>query len=318
MLKVEIDSFSYSEKIILKDINFTLKAGEHLSILGESGCGKSTLLHLIYGLLHLENGKIYYNNKQLLGPKNALIPGEPFMKLVAQEFNIMPFSTVAENLGSHLSRLDEEKDEKRIDALLSTVEMETFKHTLVKNLSGGQKQRVVLAKALAKEPEILLLDEPFSNIDVFRKNKLQRKIFNYLREKNISCITATHDSEEALSFSDQIMMLKNGTMEMYATPESIYNDISTEYQAGFFGEANLLPKSVLHSKENSSEEIIVFPHQLRISEEKTQLLVHVIKSYFKGTHFLIEAIFNGKIIFFNSTSQLKKNEDVYLQYLENA
>ena len=115
MLKVEIDSFAYSEKTILKNVSFTLKPGEHLSILGESGCGKSTLLHLVYGLLHLENGSIFYNEKKLLGPTKALIPGEPFMKLVAQEFNIMPFTTVAENLGSHLSGLDEEKDKKRIE-----------------------------------------------------------------------------------------------------------------------------------------------------------------------------------------------------------
>jgi ABC-type Fe3+/spermidine/putrescine transport system ATPase subunit len=307
MLKVEIDSFSYSEKTILKNIHFTFKPGEHLSILGESGCGKSTLLHLIYGLLHLENGAIFYNEKKLLGPTKTLIPGETFMKLVAQEFNIMPFTTVAENLGSHLSRLDEEKDEKRIDELLEVVEMKAFKNTLVKNLSGGQKQRVALAKALANEPEILLLDEPFSNIDVFRKNKLQRKIFNYLKENNISCITATHDSEEALAFSDQILMLKDGSKEMFGTPQFIYKNVATEYQAGFFGEANVLPKK-LFSSEETSEKMVVFPHQLEISDEKTALEVIVKKSYFKGTHFLVEATFKDETIFFNSSISLKKGK----------
>ncbi|AFL80619.1 ABC-type spermidine/putrescine transport system, ATPase component [Aequorivita sublithincola DSM 14238] len=305
MLKVEINSFSYSEKTILKDIDFTLKPGEHLSILGESGCGKSTLLHLVYGLLHLELGSIYFNDKKLLGPTKTLIPGESFMKLVAQEFNIMPFTTVTENLGSHLSGLEEEKDAQRIDELLEVVEMEAFKNTLVKNLSGGQKQRVALAKALANTPEILLLDEPFSNIDTFRKNKLQRKIFSYLKENNISCITATHDSDEALAFSDHILMLKNGTKELFGTPEFIYKNVSTEYQAGFFGEANLLPNN-LFSTENSSEEIIVFPHQLKISEEKTQLKVSVKKSYFKGNHYLIESDFKDKTIFFNNQFPLKK------------
>jgi len=315
MLKVEIKSFAYSEKTILKDVSFTLKPGEHLSILGESGCGKSTLLHLIYGLLHFENGSIFYNEKKLLGPTKTLIPGEPFMKLVAQEFNIMPFTTVAENLGSHLSGLDEEKDKKRIEQLLEVVEMESFKNTLVKNLSGGQKQRVALAKALANEPEILLLDEPFSNIDVFRKNKLRRKIFNYLKEKNISCITATHDNDEALSFSDQILMLKNGSKEMFGTPQFIYENVSTEYQAGFFGEANLLSKSLI-SSEVSSEEIIIFPHQLKISEEKTKLEVTVKKSYFKGSHYLIEADFKGKTIYFKNVFPLKKDESCYLKISE--
>jgi len=315
MLNVEIDSFSYSERTILKDIRFTLKPGDHLSILGESGCGKSTLLHLVYGLLHLENGSIHYNEKKLLGPTKTLIPGEPFMKLVAQEFNIMPFTTVAENLGSHLSRLDEEKDEKRIDELLEVVEMEAFKYTLVKNLSGGQKQRVALAKALANEPEILLLDEPFSNIDTFLKSKLQRKIFSYLKDNNISCITATHDSDEALAFSDQILILKNGTEEMFGAPEFIYKNVSTEYQAGFFGEANLLPKNLFSSKKNSKE-IIIFPHQLKISEEKTELEVVVKKSYFKGNYYLIEADFKGKKIFFNHSILFEKGEIYYLKISE--
>ncbi len=311
MLKIEIDSFSYSKKTILKDIAFKLSPGEHLSILGESGCGKSTLLHLIFGLLHLEHGSIFYNEKKLLGPTKTLIPGEPFMKLVAQEFNIMPFTTVAENLGSHLSRLDEEKDEKRISELLKIVDMEAFKNTLVKNLSGGQKQRVALAKALANEPEILLLDEPFSNIDTFRKNKLQRRIFNYLKEKNISCITATHDSDEALSFSDQILMLKDGTEEMFGTPEFIYKNVGTKYQAGFFGEANLLPKN-LFTNEETSESTIIFPHHLKISKEKTRLEVTVKKCYFKGSYYLIEANFKGSEIFFHHIQKLKEGKTFYI------
>lgn len=311
MLKVKIDSFSYSQKSILKDVSFHLKPGKHLSVLGESGCGKSTLLHLVYGLLHLENGTIFYNEQKLLGPTKALIPGESFMKLVAQEFNIMPFTTVAENLSSHLSGLDEKKDAQRIDELLKVVEMEDFKNTLVKNLSGGQKQRVALAKALANEPKILLLDEPFSNIDTFRKNKLQRKIFSYLKENDIGCITATHDSEEALAFSDHILMLKDGTVEMRGTPEFIYKNVSTEYQAGFFGEANLLPKN-LFSEEETSENIIVFPHQLKISQGKTKLEVSIKKCYFKGDHYLIQSIWKDHTIFFKHSQPLECNLVLHL------
>lgn len=313
MLKVEIVSFSYSEKTILKDVEFSLKPGEHLSILGESGCGKSTLLHLIYGLLHLENGSIFYKEKKLLGPTKTLIPGESFIKLVAQEFNIMPFTTVAENLGSHLTGLEEEKDIQRIDELLKVVEMEAFKNTLVKKLSGGQKQRVALAKALANEPEILLLDEPFSSIDTFRKNKLQRKIFGYLKENKISCITATHDSEEALAFSDQILMLKNGTVEMRGTPPFIYKNVSTEYQAGFFGDANILPKK-LFSETADSENIVVFPHQLKISEEKSKLQVKVKTCYFKGSHYLIQGIWNDREIYFQHSEPLVIDSVCDLRY----
>lgn len=317
MLHVKIVSFSYSEKIILKNIHFTLKPGEHLSILGESGCGKSTLLHLVYGLLHLENGGIFFGKKKLLGPKHSLIPGEPFMKLVAQEFNIMPFTTVAENIGSYLTRLDEESDEKRIEELLDVVEMTAFKNILVKTLSGGQKQRVALAKALANEPKILLLDEPFSNIDSFRKNKLRRKLFNHLKKKNISCITATHDSEEALAFSDKILMLKNGTVEMFGTAEEIYSNVSDEYQAGFFDDVNLLPKN-LFTSENTSMEIVVFPHELQISEVETKLRVKVEKCYFKGDHYLIQSVWKEKEIFFEHSKKLNINNCFWLKYSNNS
>ena len=312
MLKVEIDCFSYSENPILKNISFTLPPGEHLSILGESGCGKSTLLHLVYGLLHLEHGSISFNDKKLLGPSKTLIPGEPFMKLVAQEFNIMPFTTVAENLGSHLSGLEEEKDAQRITELLEVVEMDSFKNTLVKNLSGGQKQRVALAKALANMPQILLLDEPFSNIDAFRKNILQRKIFGYLKEKNISCITATHDSDEALAYSDHILMLKNGTEEMFGSPEFIYKNVSTEYQAGFFGEANFLPESVF-ANELTSKNSIFFPYQLKVSTIKTRFKVIVKNCYFKGNYYLIQSLWNREIVFFHHKELLEINSAIYLK-----
>ena len=193
--------------------------------MGESGCGKSTLLHLIYGLLNLDQGSIYWGSKKLMGPKANLVPGELFIKLVSQEFNLMPFISVAENIASHLSRMDAQLDDNRVDELLSVVDLKAFKGTLVKNLSGGQKQRVVLAKALANKPELLLLDEPFSNIDARRKNKLRRDLYAYLRLNNISCITATHDSEEALGFSDEIIILQDGTTLAQGTPRALFKTL---------------------------------------------------------------------------------------------
>lgn len=313
MLTVQIDSFSYTDKVILKDISFKISAGEHVSILGESGCGKSTLLHIIYGLLHLENGEIFYNGNQLLGPTKTLIPGEPFMKLVAQEFNIMPYSTVAENIGSHLSRLNQEKDERRIDELLQVVDLEVYKNTLVKYLSGGQKQRVALAKALANEPKILLLDEPFSNIDTFRKNNLRRRIFHYLKSKKITCISATHDSEEALAFSDTIVLMKDGSIERYGTPETLYKTVANEYQARFFADANWLPKNVL-TDPKSTKRGIVYPHQLKISDQETKLSVKILNNYFQGSHYLIQSQWNEQEIFFQHSKNLIEGKTYWLKF----
>ena len=308
MLSVSIQSFAYDSKTILKDIDFELKQGKHLAVLGESGCGKSTLLHLVYGLLHLKNGTISWEGEQLKGPNHSLIPGEPFMKLVAQDLNVMPFTTVRENIAEHLPRLNPKEESDRVNTLLKVVDLEVFANRKVKNLSGGQKQRVALAKALAKAPKLLLLDEPFSSIDTFRKNKLRRSLFRYLKEENISCITATHDAEEALAFSDELLLLKEGQMERLGKPETIYNNLETEYQAGFFGDVTVFPSEVI-----SSEKRILLPHQLMISPEKeTKIEVKVENSFFKGSHYLIEAIYKGNPIFFIHPEPIKKNKIVYL------
>lgn len=312
MLKVNIRSFSYGQNEILKDIEFRLAKGEHMAVLGESGCGKSSLLHLVYGLLHLEHGTISWNDNILKGPKFNLVPGESFIKLVAQEFNVMPFTTVAENVAEHLSRRNMDADASRVETLLEVVDLSSFSTVMVKNLSGGQKQRVALAKALANEPELLLLDEPFSHIDTFRKNKLRRKVFSYLKEKNIACITATHDAGEALAFSDTILLLKNGKIDAFGTPRHVYSSVSDTYQAGFFDEVNKLPSS-LFNHDNTNKQSILYPHQLEVTAEKTELQVSVLQSYFKGSHYLILANWNGETIFFEHKAEIPKGEQLYLK-----
>lgn len=316
MLQVQIDAFSYSNKKILENIFFRVLPGQHISILGESGGGKTTLLHIIYGLLHLEHGEIMYKDRILLGPENTLIPGEPFMKLVAQEFNIMPYSTVAENIGSYLSRIDQEKDEKRIDELLDVVELTSYKNTPVKYLSGGQKQRVALAKALADEPEILLLDEPFSNVDQFLKNDLRRNLFQYLKSKNISCISATHDSKEALAFSDYILMLRDGGTERFDTPEKLYRTAENEYQGRFFGNVSLIPEHYLFPSGGKKNKV-VYPDQLKVSKEKSTIEVQVTNWYFQGSHYMIQSDFNGVRVFFNHPEKIKIGASLYLRFEPN-
>lgn len=202
MLTVRDISFSYNDTPNLNSISFSLSKGKNLALIGESGCGKSTLLKLIYGLYDLDEGQIFWNDIEVLGPKYHLIPGMPFMKYLAQDFDLMPFITVAENVGKYLSNFFPEEKKARIAELLEIVEMTEYTNVKAKFLSGGQMQRVALARVLALEPEVLLLDEPFSHIDNFRKNSLRRKLFGYLKEKGITCVVATHDSMDVLSFAD--------------------------------------------------------------------------------------------------------------------
>jgi len=239
MLQVNNITFGYSKnKIVLNSFNFTLNEGEHLCVMGESGCGKSTLLKAIYGLVNLKKGTIFWNENKVLGPKFHLVPGMDFFKYVAQDFDLMPYTSVSENIKKFLSRFYPEESEKRTQELLEVIEMRAFANTKVKNLSGGQKQRVAIARALANEPELLLLDEPFSQIDNFKKNSLRRNLFTYLKEKNIACIVATHDKNDALSFADQLIVIRNNKILVKDAPNEIYKNPKVKYVAALFDDVN--------------------------------------------------------------------------------
>lgn len=311
MLKIKNISFAYTQIEVIKNISFTLEKGSYLAILGESGCGKSTLLEIIYGLLHIEKGAVYYNDKKLLGPKFKLIPGEDFMKYLPQDFDLMPFISVEENIGKHISSLDPNKN-KRIDELLQVVDMVSFKKTKVKNLSGGQKQRVAIAKVIAKEPQILLLDEPFSHIDNFRKNKLRRSLFSYLKSKNITCIVATHDSTDALSFANEIIILKNGKIIEKGTPLQVYTQPKNAYVGSFFNEVNAIPQYKLNSKTTSKKHKILYPNALKVVKN-SETKLRVLETYFKGNYYLIEADLKGTTVFFEHNLPLEPGLEVCLK-----
>ncbi|WP_298762954.1 ABC transporter ATP-binding protein [uncultured Polaribacter sp.] len=308
MLKVNNISFNYQKKkAVLNNFSFQLNAGEHLCIMGESGCGKSTLLKIIYGLFDLNEGTIFWNNTQIFGPKKNLVPGFKHFKYVAQDFDLMPYISVSENIKKHLSRFYPEESEKRTQELLEVIEMQAFENTKVKNLSGGQKQRVAIARSLAKEPQLLLLDEPFGQIDNFKKNTLRRRLFAYLKEKNIACIVATHDKNDALSFADKLLIIRNNKILINAAPKEIYNHPKEKYVATLFDDVNEL---LIHNKT-----VLLYPHQIKLTEN-TKHKASIVNSYFNGTCWLLEANFNGNTIFFNHSSQIKKNKEVYLEFLK--
>jgi ABC-type sulfate/molybdate transport systems ATPase subunit len=304
MLKVKKISFSYQDKPTINTISFELKKGRSVAVIGESGCGKSTLLKLIYGLYDLDKGSIFWNNVEVLGPKFNLIPGMDFMKYLAQDFDLMPFITVAENIGKYLSNSCPEQKNTRISELLEIVEMTDYANIKAKNLSGGQMQRVALARVLALEPEVLLLDEPFSHIDNFRKNSLRRKLFSYLKEKKITTIFATHDSSDVLSFADEVLVLKDGQLIEEGNPKSIYNYPKNKYIASLFGDVNEI--------EINGKTELIYPYQLNIVE-KSDLKVEVVKSYFLGSHYLIEANIIDKVLFFESEKELANGTIIYLK-----
>jgi len=303
MLQVNSISFAYLKEQTITDLSFSLPKGTNLAVIGESGCGKSTLLKLIYGLYDLDEGQIFWKDIEVLGPKFNLIPGMDFMKYLAQDFDLMPFITVAENVGKYLSNIDSEKKWQRVSELLEIVEMNEFANVKAKNLSGGQMQRVAIARVLALEPEVLLLDEPFSHIDNFRKNSLRRRLFAYLKEKGITCIVATHDSTDVLSFADEVLVMQQGIIIEQGTPKEVFDNPKNRYVASLFGDVNEI--------RIDGKVQFVYPHQLEVVAE-SGLKVEVLNSYFRGSHYLIEANYNDTVLFFESKKQYPKHVEVFI------
>ncbi len=304
MLQVKNISFSYHKETTLENINFNVDKGKIIALIGESGCGKSTLLKLMYGIHDLQNGQIFWNKTQILGPKYNLIPGADFMKYLAQDFDLMPFITVSENVGKFLSNSDASKKQNRINELLEVVEMTKFAKIKAKNLSGGQMQRIALARVLALQPEVLLLDEPFSHIDNFRKNSLRRNLFNYLQQNQITTLIATHDSTDILSFADEVIVIKEGKIIEKNSPNLIYKNPKNKYIASLFGDINEI--------KINGELKLVYPSQLEIVS-KSDLKVVVQNCYFRGNFYLIEAKSENGIIYFEHNEGLMIDSKIYLE-----
>ena len=312
MLQIKDITFTYIDQPVIENVSFTIVKGQNIALIGESGCGKSTLLKLIYGLYNLDSGEITYNGNPIFGPKSNLIPGEDYIKYLAQDFDLMPHITVEENVGKFLSNMYPEEKSARVKELLDMVEMTAFTKVKARFLSGGQQQRVALARVLALEPEILLLDEPFSQIDSFRKNSLRRNLFRYLKDKGVTCIIATHDSTDALAFSDETIVLQNGKLLAKANSKTLYENPANKYIASLFGEVNELKLSQLIPLEDEEDQLLLlYPHQLIVVDNG---MMHVVvkQCYFKGSHYLIKAAFERRAIFFEHDSELELNQEVTL------
>lgn len=303
MLQVNHISFGYtSDKIILQDFHFSVKSGELLCVMGESGCGKSTLLKTLYGLLDLNEGTVFWKDEQVLGPKFNLVPGFEKFKHVAQDFDLMPYISVSENIKKHLSRFYPKEAEKRCVELLEVIELTHLANEKVKHLSGGQQQRVAIARALAKEPELLLFDEPFSQIDNFKKNSLRRNLFSYLKQQNIACVIATHDGNDALSFADKMLIIQNNKVIESGSPKVIYNNPKSKYIASLFDDVN---EFNIDGKTK-----LLYPHQLKIVESSEQKAI-VTNSYFKGFYWLIECEFEQQKLFIAHHHPIEKEKEIY-------
>lgn len=282
LLEINHLYFSHTkENPLFENFNLQLGEGKIIALAGESGCGKSTLLSLIYGLLNWEQGEILFEGKKLMGPKGNLVPGESEMKFVAQNFDLMPYATVADNVGKFISNINLAKKKETVTELLDVVGLIDYANILPKNLSGGQQQRVAIARALSVLPKLLLLDEPFSNLDFARKIELREKLFRYVKENNISLVISTHELQDILPWLDQIVILEKGKLLQNDIVEKIYNAPESPYVARLFGEVNIFTEHEMN--DFGISKFSCYPSQIKISENGFD--AEVLESRFAGSYF---------------------------------
>ncbi|WHF53082.1 ABC transporter ATP-binding protein [Chryseobacterium gotjawalense] len=291
LLEIKNLFFSHRpEQRLFQNFNLKVEEGKIIALAGESGCGKSTILNLIYGLLEWEKGQIIFNGAPILGPTKNLVPGEENMKLVAQNYDLMPYSTVADNVGKFISNINLKEKKERVQELLTVVGLEEYENTLPKYLSGGQMQRVAIARALSVMPKLLLLDEPFSNIDFSRKIELRERLFNYVREKNISLLISTHEIQEVMPWLDQIIVLQGGRLIQNDDAEETYNNPYNQYVASLFGEVNVFSEEEKSALRISKK--FWYPHEITISDHGKEAAV--LDSRFAGSYYWTKISLNGK------------------------
>ncbi|MFL1894561.1 ABC transporter ATP-binding protein [Aquimarina sp. 2-A2] len=296
MLTVKNISFAYDTQPVLRNISFTVAPGQHIAVIGASGCGKSTLLKILYGLLDVHSGSLFWKDQKILGPAYNLIPGQENMKYLAQGFELAAYRTVADNIGQYLSNFEPQLKQGRVQELLEIVELVPYADTPVELLSGGQKQRVALARSLAKRPELLLLDEPFGNIDNYRRSALRRNLFQYLSRNKITSITATHDKTDILSFADETIVIKEGQLLHKKNTQALYTNPVDHYTAALFGEVNTVRVAALYPDYPEQTQVLLYPHEIQLNEASS-LKVRIKASYFKGSIFLLECVLENRIIF---------------------
>lgn len=263
-VRFERVSKNFGETSVIKDLSFEIKDGELITLLGPSGCGKSTTLKMIAGLLNPSHGEIYFDSQRIdTVPSNRRNIG-----MVFQNYALFPHMTVFQNVafGLQMKKKKTAEIEKRVDEVLNLVHMEEYQKRKPAELSGGQQQRVAIARALAFDPDVLLLDEPLSNLDAKLRENVRLELRGIQKKTGKTTIFVTHDQIEALTMSDQIFLMNSGVIEQAGTPFEIYNRPKSTFSADFIGSNNFI--NVVIQANTEKELVIEFANKtLRLPKE---------------------------------------------------
>ena len=228
---------NYGTLTAVSDISLHLREQEFISILGPSGCGKSTLLRLIAGLEVPSAGQVFLKDKEISGKKISLPPERRRFGMIFQDFALFPHLSVEGNIAFGVNGSASEK-QQRVEELLKLVSLPHLAKKMPHQISGGEQQRIAVARALAPRPRLILMDEPFSNLDYQLRQQLRRDIRKILKHEGVATILVTHDQVEAISFSDRVLLMHDGKLVQSGTPEEIYQQPQTLWASSFVGEAN--------------------------------------------------------------------------------
>jgi len=274
MLEVKNISLKF-EALVLKNISFKIKKGQIMGLVGKSGAGKSSLLNVLAGHLTPNNGAVFLNGHKLQNPIELLVPGYETIKIVSQDYNLDPHHTVEENIREALISLGEIEKNKRLKKLMKLLKLTDISNIKAIHASGGEQQRLSIARAIALKPDILLLDEPFSNLD----SQLRAKLFNHIlklrNEENMSIIIVSHDGQDVLGLSDFIYFLNNGKLSARKTPFNSYYNLKHLGNSKLFGIVNQISLN--------GENLRFRPDEY---EKANGINIRYENSIFLGTHYL--------------------------------
>lgn len=325
-LKLKNINKIFGRKQVLKNITMEINEGEILSLLGPSGCGKTTLLRIISGLLTPDEGQVFFNGEDYTlvdsNKRNAVI--------VFQDYGLFPHMTISENIefGLKVRKINKSERDKKIKEMLKLVQLEDKWKNYPSELSGGQKQRVALARALIISPKVLLLDEPFSNLDANLKEDMREFVLELQKKLEITMILVTHDKEEAFMVSDKVAVIMEGQLKQFGTPAEIYKKPLTKELSDFIGEANYIEgkvenavlKSIVgdfitESKNNDKVIFRVRYDEIELSREKSEVYGTIVTKKYGGRNNLYSVVLGkGVDVKVSSTnSSFEIGDTVYLR-----
>ena len=297
----DLKKYYNQKEPLIRNLNFSVSKGDIVSFVGESGSGKTTFLKCLAGLEIINSGSIELNNNILNNKKIFIPPNKRKIGFVFQDYPLFPHLNVLENISINL----EKKFFSKIDYMLSLTNLKDLCSRYPDQLSGGEQQRVCLARALVREPDLLLLDEPFSNLDSNIKNTIQEQIHKIIKKTNTTTILVTHDIKDAFNISDKILIFKAGILQQYDNPVNMYCNPVNCYCAKILGDLNKI--------DINGKTYYIRPEKIKLST-KSSYQGKVQKSLFAGKEFKINVnVNNDSWVFFNDTP-LEKNSKIYLEF----